>query len=89
MADKLTPKQAAFVREYLTDRNGTQAAIRAGYSKKTAEQGAAQLLSNIKVKNAVKVGTQKHAAKCEVTRESLMKEYEADRKLARELENPH
>ena len=33
----LTPKQEAFVREYLLDLNATQAAIRAGYSAKTAE----------------------------------------------------
>jgi len=33
---KLTPKQEMFVREYLKDMNATQAAIRAGYSKKTA-----------------------------------------------------
>ena len=33
---KLTPKQQRFCDEYLIDMNGTQAAIRAGYSKKTA-----------------------------------------------------
>ncbi len=33
---KLTPKQALFAREYLCDLNATQAAIRAGYSKKSA-----------------------------------------------------
>lgn len=33
---KLTDKQEAFCREYLVDFNGTQAAIRAGYSQKTA-----------------------------------------------------
>ena len=32
----LTDKQQAFVREYLVDLNATQAAIRAGYSAKTA-----------------------------------------------------
>ena len=36
VADKLTPKQQRFVSEYLIDLNATQAAIRAGYSKKTA-----------------------------------------------------
>ncbi len=41
---KLTPKQLRFVAEYLVDLNGTQAAIRAGYSAKTAEQMAYQLL---------------------------------------------
>lgn len=32
----MTPKQAAFIREYLIDLNATQAAIRAGYSEATA-----------------------------------------------------
>lgn len=40
----LNPKQRAFITEYLVDKNATQAAIRAGYSKKTARaQGARQL----------------------------------------------
>jgi len=38
MSGKLTPKQDAFVQEYLKDLNATQAAIRAGYSAKTAGQ---------------------------------------------------
>jgi phage terminase small subunit len=33
----LTPKQARFVEEYIVDLNGKQAAMRAGYSPKTAE----------------------------------------------------
>ena len=41
---KLTPKQQRFVDEYLIDLNATQAAIRAGYSPKTAEQ---QFLSRL------------------------------------------
>lgn len=36
MTEKLTPKQEAFCAEYIKDGNATQAAIRAGYSKKTA-----------------------------------------------------
>jgi len=36
VSQKLTAKQALFVKEYLVDFNATQAAIRAGYSKKTA-----------------------------------------------------
>lgn len=37
---KLTPKQKRFCEEYVIDLNGTQAAIRAGYSKKSAQQTA-------------------------------------------------
>ena len=39
----LTDKQEAFVREYLIDCNGTRAAIRAGYSRKTANEQAVRL----------------------------------------------
>ena len=41
---KLTAKQQRFCEEYMVDLNGTQAAIRAGYSKKTAMQQSYQLL---------------------------------------------
>lgn len=41
----LTPKQARFAAEYLVDLNGTQAAIRAGYSPRTANQMASDLLA--------------------------------------------
>lgn len=41
---KLTPKQERFCREYLIDLNGTQAAIRAGYSEKTAYSIASEVL---------------------------------------------
>ncbi len=46
----LTPKQARFVEEYLIDLNGTQAAIRAGYSPKTAAATASRLLRNVKMR---------------------------------------
>lgn len=42
---KLTAKQRKFCEEYLVDRNGTQSAIRAGYSKATAQQIATENLS--------------------------------------------
>lgn len=50
---KLTDKQQLFVDEYLIDLNATQAAIRAGYSAKTADQQGSRLLANVKVKQAV------------------------------------
>ncbi|WP_392565818.1 terminase small subunit [Utexia brackfieldae] len=46
---KLTDKQELFCREYLIDLNATQAAIRAGYSEKTAEQMGYQLLQKTSV----------------------------------------
>ena len=50
---KLTEKQQRFVEEYLIDLNATQAAIRAGYSAKTADVQGARLLANAKVQQAI------------------------------------
>lgn len=47
---ELTPKQERFCQEYVKDLNGTQAAIRAGYSDHTANEQAARLLANVSVK---------------------------------------
>ena len=44
MSKKLTPKQEQFCQEYMVDLNATQAAIRAGYSKKTAKVIACELM---------------------------------------------
>lgn len=52
----LTAKQARFVDEYLIDLNATQAAIRAGYSEKTANEQGARLLANASVSAAVRAG---------------------------------
>lgn len=50
---KLTDKQKRFVDEYLIDCNATQAAIRAGYNKKTAGQIGARLFKNVKISEAI------------------------------------
>ncbi|MGV3346401.1 terminase small subunit [Enterobacteriaceae bacterium LUAb1] len=50
---KLTDKQELFCREYLKDLNATQAAIRAGYSEKTANEQASRLLANVNVQSFV------------------------------------
>ncbi len=51
---KLTPKQDAFVKEYiLNGGNATQAAIKAGYSEKTANEQGAQNLAKLSIKKAV------------------------------------
>lgn len=49
--DELTPKIKRFCEEYLKDLNGTQAAIRAGYSAKTANEQASRLLANVNVQS--------------------------------------
>lgn len=49
----LTPKQERFVSEYLLDLNATQAAIRAGYSERTANEQGARLLAKVSVAAAI------------------------------------
>ncbi len=51
--DGLTAQQRLFVAEYLKDGNATQAAIRSGYSKKSAEQIGYQLLQKTSVAQAI------------------------------------
>jgi len=53
-AKKLTHSQTNFTLEYVVDFNGKQAAIRAGYSPRTAEAQASRLLRNVKVKKKIK-----------------------------------
>lgn len=50
---KLTEKQKRFVEEYLIDLNATQAAIRAGYSKKTARVIGQENLTKPAIKNYI------------------------------------
>lgn len=70
----LTPKQERFVREYLVDLNATQAAIRAGYSKKTANEQGSRLLAHVSIQEAIAKGTEKKAAKLEVTADRVLRE---------------
>ncbi len=62
----LTPKQERFVAEYMVDLNGTQAAIRAGYSEKTANEQASRLLANVKIADAVAKKQQKRAERTDI-----------------------
>lgn len=55
-ADDLTPRMRLFVAEYLKDLNATQAAIRAGYSERSAYQIGHMLLKRLDVRNAVERG---------------------------------
>ena len=74
MTGELTGKQALFVQEYLVDLNATQAAIRAGYSAKTAQEQSSRLLSKVMVAKAVAAGQAKVAAKLEIKTEDVVRE---------------
>lgn len=70
----LTAKQRRFVAEYLKDLNATQAAIRCGYSQKTAMQQGSRLLSIAKIAQAVASGKQQQLAKAELTATRVLEE---------------
>lgn len=73
MAKGLNLKQRRFVAEYLKDLNATQAAIRAGYSPKTAHVQGCQLLKHPKVAEAVGSVGQKVDAEAVITAEWVLK----------------
>ena len=50
---KLTPKQEKFIKEYMIDLNGQQAAIRAGYSVKSAKEIASEMLTKPNIQAAL------------------------------------
>lgn len=70
----LTAKQQRFVDEYLVDLNATQAAIRAGYSQKTANEQGARLLANVSVKEAVARGMNERSGRVGITQDMVLRE---------------
>lgn len=62
----LTAKQQAFVIEYLVDLNATQAAIRAGYSKRGAKDQAWQLMQRAEVAAAIKAAMEARNQRAQV-----------------------
>lgn len=71
---KLTKKQQVFCKEYLIDLNATQAAIRAGYSKKTAGQIGDENLKKPEISHAIQLEMNKRAARTEITVDRVLKE---------------
>ena len=74
MSNNLTPKQHKFVEEYMVDLNATQAAIRAGYSKKTAGQIGEQNLKKLEIKSEIDLLRAEQSKKLEITKEGLLQD---------------
>lgn len=70
----LTAKQERFVAEYLVDLNATQAAIRAGYSKKTARQAGTENLSKPVIAAAVEKAIAARSTRTEITQDRVLEE---------------
>ena len=70
----LTDKQKRFVDEYLVDLNATQAAIRAGYSEKTAYRIGAELLQKTSVSGHITKRMKDREKRTEITQDRVLKE---------------
>ena len=68
----LNPKQRAFTVEYMKDKNATQAAIRAGYSPKTAYSQGFDLLKKPEVQQAIEEMEKKAQARAGITVEKIV-----------------
>lgn len=81
-AKSLTPKQQRFVDEYLIDLNATQAAIRAGYSAKTAASIASENLTKPEIASAIQARQAKVSAAADFTLEQHLRALNALRDQA-------
>lgn len=71
---KLTPKQKLFIKEYLIDLNATQAAIRAGYSEKTANEQGSRLLVNVNISSAIQKAMDDRCKRTDITADRVLQE---------------
>ena len=70
----LTEKQKRFADEYLTDLNATQAAIRAGYSEKTARSIGQRLLTKVDIQKYIQERLKERQERFEITQEMIVNE---------------
>lgn len=73
MSKGLTPKQQAFVAEYIKDFNGKQAAIRAGYHPARAERTASELLAEGKVSEAVRAAIAERSQRTQIDADYVLR----------------
>lgn len=70
---KLTDKQKRFIEEYLIDLNATQAAIRAGYSEKTAYSIGEENLKKPEIKRAIEDAQLKRSSRIQITQDDVIR----------------
>lgn len=75
MATKpLLPKQERFAQEFLIDLNQTQAAIRAGYSKRCAANSAFKLMQNERIRRRIQILMNRRADRVEIDQDTVLQE---------------
>jgi hypothetical protein len=68
------PRERIFVREYLVDLNASQAAIRAGYSRRSASRNTHKVFYRPRVKAAIAAAMAEREKKLEITAERVLRE---------------
>lgn len=68
----LSAQQQRFVEEYLVDLHATQAAVRAGYSEKTAKEQASRLMKRPDIAEAIIVGRQARSTRTKINADWLL-----------------
>ena len=74
MKNKLNHKQLLFCKEYLVDLNATQAAIRTGYSEKTARSQGQRLLTNVDIQERIQKEMDERSERIEITADKVLDE---------------
>jgi len=74
MNTNLTPKQKRFTEEFLVDLNATQAAIRSGYSEKTARQIGSENLSKPAIQEAIAEAMRARSEATEIDAEWVLRQ---------------
>jgi phage terminase small subunit len=87
--NKLTPKQEMFCKEYLIDLNATQAAIRAGYSPKTAKETGYENLTKPHIAEYINDMKSKREEKVEITAEGVLRDLQLARDITLGLKPHH
>lgn len=72
MKKRLTPKQKQFCEEYIVDLNATQAAIRAGYSKRTANEQGSQNLAKLSIQETIQELMAQRSKRTEITADYVL-----------------
>lgn len=72
MASLKDERQIRFVEEYIKDLNATQAAIRAGYSKKTARSQGARLLTNVDILEAIQEAKEERSERTKIDQDYVL-----------------
>ncbi len=86
---KLTLKQQRFIQEYLVDLNATQAAIRVGYSKKTAKEQGYENLTKPHIVGAILEAQRERSERVEVSQDYVLKMLMAEVERSAEETSPN